>query len=81
MPVSIKYLTDKAAMRDACRTLSSDQLEKIHANLRELISECQDDRNTRELRRKGERTLDDMRGLMAKAGISMSEFQDALENL
>ncbi|OMH25716.1 hypothetical protein [Motiliproteus sp. MSK22-1] len=79
MPATIKLLLQEDALQQACKDLSVSELESIYQHLQELITERQEADSAAELKRKGERTLDDMRGLMAKAGISMQEFQAALD--
>ncbi len=81
MPIAIQSLLSKTELKRHCAELSTAQLEAAHGHLLALIAERQQARDARELKRKGDRTLDDMRGLMAKAGISMSELQAALEGL
>ena len=54
-----------------CEALSLSELEQLQGWIIELIEERQDDH----LRRKGGRVMDDMRGLMAKAGICFLSFR------
>ena len=79
MPATIKLLLQEDTLQQTCKDLSVSELESIHKHLQELIAERRESDSAAELKRKGERTLDDMRGLMAKAGISMQEFQAALD--
>ena len=78
MPATIKSLLEKQVLQTECRDLSTTELEDLHRDLVALHAERKHAQSSEELKRKGERTLDDMRGLMAKAGISMQEFQDSL---
>lgn len=81
MSVDLKTLINPSDLKLHCQSLSIVELEKAHAELKLLISDRRLSFRESELKRKGERTLNDMRGLMAKAGVSMSEFQAALERL
>ncbi len=81
MPVDLKTLTEKTVLKQHCQSLSVEQLERVYSDLCALIADRKAFSQERELKRKGDRVLDDMRGLMAKAGVSMSEFQAALERL
>ncbi len=81
MSESIKKLIDKAYLREISQSLTVAQLEAALDNLRLLIEEKHHADQDRELSRKGARVLDDMRGLMAKAGISMTDLQKALDDL
>ncbi len=81
MSESIKRFLDQSQLKDQAHSLSVAQLESIHSSMLALIEERKANQQEHELQRKGERALKDMRGLMAKAGISMSEFLDALDSL
>ena len=80
MSNTLTPLLEKSQLSDCCEPLSIDQLEKLRVNLLELITQRKHECENSVLKRKGDRTLRDMRGLMAKAGISMSEFQAALQS-
>ncbi len=81
MSVTLKHLLNKSNLKEISEPLSLVQLEAILNNLNQLIAEQRQTDQERELSRKGARALDDMRGLMAKAGISMTDFQKALDDL
>ncbi len=81
MSVSLKKLLDHSELKHNTAKLSVNQLETVYSHLLALIEERKEQQQATELQRKGERALQDMRGLMARAGISMSEFQDTLDNL
>ncbi len=78
MPISIKTLLDKSVLIASCQQLSSPQLFALKENINELIIERRQGSEERILKQKGKRNLNDMMGLMAKAGVSMEEFQAAL---
>lgn len=81
MSLDLQSLTDPNILKQQCQTLTVEQLQKTHGQLCELIDERRACRQEQELKRKGDRVLGDMRGLMAKAGVSMSELQNALSRL
>ncbi len=81
MPISIKTLLDKNVLIANCQQLSSPQLFALKENLDELILERRQGSEERILKQKGKRNLNEMMGLMAKAGVSMDEFQAALNKL
>ena len=68
-------LTNPDQVREAAKSLSSDQLNTAYEWIQGVIQERAD----LQKQRIGERNLKQMRGLMAKAGISWDEFQDALK--
>ncbi|WP_207060917.1 hypothetical protein [Motiliproteus sp. SC1-56] len=81
MSHSLLPLTDPDTLRSLCTNLSRKELEGIQRNLQALIEEAREQAEQRTLKQKGERSLKEMRGLMARAGISMEEFQAALGKL
>lgn len=81
MSFDLRTIIDKDRLQVFAEPLSVEQLEQALVELHRLIAERRHASQDRELKRKGDRVLDDMRGLMAKAGISMNEFQQALERL
>ncbi|MCW9052101.1 MAG: H-NS histone family protein [Motiliproteus sp.] len=78
MSAVLKNFVEKPQLASVCSDLSLKELEAVYANLTELLEERRQSSQDNELRRKGDRVLDDMRGLMAKAGISMTDLQKAL---
>ncbi len=81
MSASITTLLEKSSLSLASQSLSINQLEATLGLLQQLIEEKRLTAQDRELHRKGDRVLDDMRGLMAKAGVSMTDLQKALNDL
>ncbi|MEH6625293.1 MAG: hypothetical protein V7739_02530 [Motiliproteus sp.] len=77
----IQSLLEKSHLDHVSQSLSISQLESALEVIRQLIEEKREFAQGRELHRKGERVLGDMRGLMAKAGVSMADFQNALNDL
>lgn len=67
-------LTNIELLREASKQLTSDQLITAQQWVEGLIQERHENQN----QRIGDRNLKQMRGLMAKAGISWEEFQKAL---
>ena len=78
MSTALKNLLDKPQFAKVCSGLSLKELETLQENLLLLLEERRQTTKDTELRRKGDRVLDDMRGLMARAGVSMSDLQKAL---
>lgn len=68
-------LNDLAQIRALAQPLTSEQL----AVARNLVQDLIDQRHQQRRDKVDERNQKQMRGLMAKAGISWEEFQDALK--
>ncbi len=68
-------LTNLIQLRGFAQTLTSDQLVVA----RDLVQSFIEERHRLHQQKIDERNQKQMRGLMAKAGISWEEFQDALK--